>query len=109
MTGPFADWPHLRGAPTEHDVDLVRELYRREAARPTLAAMHVELRHLFEDQWRLELVGERDGQPVTYFSEDIEAGRDGEREAAAMRLVRAGRMETWIWSPADGGWDGKSS
>lgn len=106
MTLPFGDWPHLVGAPTEADVEAAREVYRREAARPTLAAMRAELRHLFDNEWRLELVGLRDGQPVTYFSEDIEARTGTERDAAEARLLRAGYRGEWVWTQVDGGWDG---
>lgn len=107
MTRPFSDWPHLSGGPDAAQVAAAHDLYRRAAATPTLSAMNAELRHLYDNQWSLELVGERDGHHVVGFSEDIPAPPGSEREAATARLVRAGQPDTWVWTQVAGGWDGK--
>jgi hypothetical protein len=107
VTLPSSDWPHLTGAPTEAQVEAVHDLYRRQSVRPTLADMRVELRHQFDKSWLLELVGEREGEPVWYFSEDIEAAPGEELDAATARLARAGYPAPTAWTKVDRGWDGR--
>lgn len=71
--------------------------------------MHAELRFQYGDRrrgtWLLEIVGERDGGPVTYFSDSIGAAAGREIEEAISRLARAGYTVTG-WREVEGGWDG---
>lgn len=67
--------------------------------------MHAELRHEYEDEWGLEVVGERDGARAVYFGEGISAPVGGEQYAAELRLGLAGYRVTG-WRTVEGGWDG---
>jgi hypothetical protein len=67
--------------------------------------MHAELRHEYEDNFGLEVVGERDGKRVPFFGDGISAPAGGELDAAELRLERAGYRVT-AWRAVAGGWDG---
>lgn len=104
MTGPSADW-HGPSAPTPAQVEEVRRQSRGRRSAGILADMHAELRHEYEDNYGLEVVGERDDQRAVYFGEGISAPAGGELDAATLRLERAG-YEVTGWRTVEGGWDG---
>jgi len=105
VTGPTADW-HGRAAPTPDQVEEVRRQSRgRHSSAGILADMQAELRHEYEDNFGLEVVGERDGGRAVFFGEGISAPVGGELDAATLRLGQAGYRVT-EWRAVPGGWDG---
>lgn len=68
--------------------------------------MWAELRHEYDTQWGLAVIGLRDGRRVPFFGDSVEAAPG--QETQAMRLALAG-YQVRGWSETAGGWNGDLS